>query len=428
MPVEILIWVLLFATLLLGVPVYVSLGIASVITLVYNGFPITMVSIDLFEVSKMYSLLAVPAFVLAGSLMEKGGMANQIVEIASMIVGRIKGGLGIVTILGSMFFAAMIGSGPGTVAAMGGLMIPSMLKAGYSREYAAGVSATGGTLGILMPPSNPLIVYGVIANLSITGLFAAGIVPAFITGLVLMLTAYALAKRAGYKGSTEDFTITYFAKTVYHNKWSLAAPFVILGVIYLGITTPVEASAIAVFYSLFVGIFITKQLKIRQIWESIKDTNITIAMLTVVVGVSVLFGELLTVEQIPQKFTEILLNISTNPYIVLFMIVLLLLILGMFMETLATIVILAPILLPAVTSVGINPYAFGIIWIITNEVAMLTPPLGVNLFVSMNISKLSLERVSKGALPYVFVLILLVIFFIFFPNVILFLPEMFGGI
>ncbi len=423
-PLEWLIWVALFVFLALGSPIFTSLGLATLVVLIQSDIPLRIIPLDLFKVSEMFPLLAVPAFVLAGCLMEKGGMAAQIVEVASIFVGRIKGGLGIVTVVGCMIFASMIGSGPGTVAAMGSLMIPSMIKRGYSADYAAGISATGGTLGILIPPSNPMIVYGVIANLSISTLFMAGFVPGFIVGGVLMLTAYVLARRAGYQGSLERYSYKDIVVKVYKSLWSLAAPVIILGVIYAGVCTPVESSAIAVFYSLFVGMFITKKLKLKEILDSIALTNTTTATMTIVVGVSLLFGRFMTMYQIPQKLAAFMLGVSADPYLVLLMLVFLLFFLGMFMETLATIVILAPILLPITTKVGIDPYFFGIIWVMTNEVALLSPPLGVNVFIAMNLSGLSLERVAKAAFPYMIVLAVTILVLMAFPSVILFLPNL----
>ena len=210
MSLVILIWVALAVLLVMGTPIFVSLGMASITVLLLSDIPLSLVMIDLIKVSDMFPLLAVVGFVFAGALMERGGMAAQIVEVASMLVGHIRGGLGIVTILGCMFFASMIGSGPGTVAAMGSIMIPSMIKRGYSPEYAAGVSATGGTLGILIPPSNPMLVYGIIANVSISALFTAGFVPGALVGTCLMLTAYMIARRHGYKGTMHSYTMAEF--------------------------------------------------------------------------------------------------------------------------------------------------------------------------------------------------------------------------
>ncbi len=426
MELEILIWVAMGVLLAMGAPIFVSLGMASVIVLLFSDIPLSLVMIDLLKVSDMFPLLAVVGFIFAGALMDRGGMAAQIVEVASMLVGHIRGGLGMVTILGSMFFAAMIGSGPGTVAAMGSLMIPSMIRKGYSPEYASGISATGGTLGILIPPSNPMLVYGIIANVSISALFTAGFVPGILVGTALMLTAYTIARRSGFQGTMHSHTWKDILRAMLRNIWSLMTPVIILGGIYTGACTPVEASVVAVWYALFVGFFITKKLNFKEVFEAMKLANISTGTILIVVGVSTIFGRFLTMYQIPQHLAEQMMQITTNPICILLLIGLLLLFLGMFMETLATIVVLAPVFLPIVTKVGVDPVFFGVFWVLTNEIALLTPPLGVNLFISMNISNLPLERVAKGAFPYVVVLIAISVMSVFFPSIVTFLPKMLG--
>ena len=426
MELEILIWIVMVVMLVIGAPIFVSLGVASIAVLLLSDIPLSLVMIDLFKVSDMFPLLAVVGFVLAGALMDRGGMAAQIVEVASMLVGHIRGGLGMVTVLGCMFFASMIGSGPGTVAAMGSIMIPSMVRRGYSPEYAAGISATGGTLGILIPPSNPMLVYGIIANVSISALFTAGFVPGAFVGVCLMLTAYLIARRHGYQGTMHNHTLAEFGRAVVKNIWSLMAPVVILGGIYTGVCTPVEASVVAVWYALFVGFFITRKLSFAEVLNAMKLANISTGTILIVVGVSTIFGRFLTMYQSPQQLAAGMMEITTSPILILLLIAALLFFLGMFMETLATIVVLAPVFLPIIKSVGIDPVFFGVFWVLTNEIALLTPPLGVNLFIAMNLSGLPLEKVARGALPYVFLLILLVIFFILFPGVVTFLPKLLG--
>ena len=428
MELEILIWVVLVGLLLLGAPVFVALGVSSVVVIILSDIPLAMLITDLIKIADMFPLLAVVGFVFAGSIMDKGGMAAQIVEVASLVVGRIQGGLGIVTILGCMFFASMIGSGPGTVAAMGSLMIPSMISRGYSPEYAAGISATGGTLGILIPPSNPMLVYGIIANVSITALFTGGFIPGLVVGSALMLTAYLLARRAGFKGEVIRYSRIEALRIIHKNVWSLLAPVIILGSIYAGICTPVEASIVAVWYSIFVGMFITRELSIASIGQAIRMSVISTGTIIIVVGVSSVFGRFLTMYQIPQQLAESMLEFTRDPHYILMMIMLLLFFLGMFMETLATIVVLAPIFVPIIKAVNIDPVFFGVFWVLTNEVALLTPPLGVNLFIAMNLSGLSLERVAKGAFPYIVVLAGLAFSSIFFPEVVTFLPRMLGMI
>ena len=426
MSLEILIWVALAVLLIMGTPIFVSLGMASITVLLLSDIPLSLVMIDLIKVSDMFPLLAVVGFVFAGALMERGGMAAQIVEVASMLVGHIRGGLGIVTILGCMFFASMIGSGPGTVAAMGSIMIPTMVRRGYSPEYAAGVCATGGTLGILIPPSNPMIIYGIIANTSIAALFTAGFVPGFLLGFMMMLMAYFLARRAGFTGTVDEDKDARFWPMFRKNFFSLMAPVIILGSIYAGICTPVEASVVAVFYALFVGTCITRELKIAQLWDAIKLTNVSAGSIIIVLGVSTLFGRILTMQRIPHQLANAMITLTDNPYVILVLIGLLLLFLGMFMETLATIVILAPIFLPLITKVGIDPVFFGIFWVITNEVALLSPPLGVNLFIAQNLSGISFERVAKGAFPYMMLIICFIIMLILWQDLPLWLPRLTG--
>ncbi len=426
MSLEVLIWIALAVLLVMGTPIFVSLGVASTRALLLSDIPHSLVTIDLIKVMDMFPLLAVVGFIFAGALMEKGGMARQIVDVASLFVGRIRGGLGITTILGCLFFAAMIGSGPGTVAAMGSIMIPTMVRRGYSPEYAAGVCATGGTLGILIPPSNPMIIYGIIANTSIAALFTAGFVPGFVLGLMMMLMAYFLARRAGFTGTVDEDKGAHFWPMFRKNFFSLMAPVIILGSIYAGICTPVEASVVAVFYALFVGTCITRELKIIQLWDAIKLTNVSAGSIIIVLGVSTLFGRILTMQRIPHQLANAMITLTDNPYVILVLIGLLLLFLGMFMETLATIVILAPIFLPLITKVGIDPVFFGIFWVITNEVALLSPPLGVNLFIAQNLSGISFERVAKGAFPYMMLIICFIIMLILWQDLPLWLPRLTG--
>ncbi|MCG8400282.1 MAG: TRAP transporter large permease [Firmicutes bacterium] len=426
MSVDVLVWLLLFVSLLLGVPIFVALGMATFAVLVLTDIPLSIIPLDLYKVSEMFPLIAVPAFIMAGALMERSGMSRQIVEVASVLVGRMRGGLGLVTILGCVFFAAMIGSGPGTVAAMGSLMIPSMISKGYSKDYASGVVATGGTLGILIPPSNPMIVYGVVGNVSIATLFMAGFVPGALVGTTLFLTAYLIARKQGFKGSDERYTVGQFFRIMFKNIWALMAPVVILGGIYAGIFTPVEASVVAIAYALFVGAVINRKLTIAGLWDSFKLTNATTATVLIVVGVSMLFGRFITMYQVPQRLAEAVLAISSDPFVVLLLIAVFLFFLGMFMETLATIVIITPVVLPLITQLGIDPVHFGILLVMTNEVALLSPPLGVNLFVAMGLSGLSLERMAKAAIPYVAALIICILLVMRFEEIALWLPKLVG--
>jgi len=421
-----LVWLMLFGLLACGVPIFVSLGVATTAVLFLTDIPLVMIPLDLYKVSEMFPLVAVAAFVLAGCIMERGGLAQEIVNVASIFFGHVRGGLGIVTIIGCMFFAAMIGSGPGTVAAMGALMIPAMVRAGYKKEYATGVCCTGGTLGILIPPSNPMIVYGVIGNVSVSALFTAGFVPGFLVGLALMATAVYFARKANFPVLEQTYTAKQALMVVWHAKWSLLAPVVILGGIYTGAFTPVEASIVAVVYSFIIGWFVHKKLDWNGLKESLAMTNGVTGTVLAVVGVSILFGRFVTMYQVPQRLAEAVLSVSTDPIIVLSAITIFLFFLGMFLETLSTIVILTPVVLPLLKKIGVDPVHFGILLVMTNEVALLSPPLGVNLFVAAKISGMSLEKVSKAAFPYMCVIIVLCFLVILFPEIPLFLPKALG--
>ena len=271
-----------------------------------------------------------------------------------------------------------------------------------------------------------VIIYGIIANTSIAALFTAGFVPGFVLGLMMMLMAYFLARRAGFTGTVDEDKGAHFWPMFRKNFFSLMAPVIILGSIYAGICTPVEASVVAVFYALFVGTCITRELKIIQLWDAIKLTNVSAGSIIIVLGVSTLFGRILTMQRIPHQLANAMITLTDNPYVILVLIGLLLLFLGMFMETLATIVILAPIFLPLITKVGIDPVFFGIFWVITNEVALLSPPLGVNLFIAQNLSGISFERVAKGAFPYMMLIICFIIMLILWQDLPLWLPRLTG--
>lgn len=412
--------------MLLGLPLFGVIGLASIISMIGMPFPMEFIPQNLYTGMDQFPLIATIGFVMAGFLMEPAGITGEIIEVAKKAVGNIRGGLAMVTILACMIFAALSGSGPATTAAIGSIMIPGMIAAGYRKDDAAAVSATGGTLGILIPPSNPMIIYGIIANTSIAALFTAGFVPGFVLGLMMMLMAYFLARRAGFTGTVDEDKGAHFWPMFRKNFFSLMAPVIILGSIYAGICTPVEASVVAVFYALFVGTCITRELKIIQLWDAIKLTNVSAGSIIIVLGVSTLFGRILTMQRIPHQLANAMITLTDNPYVILVLIGLLLLFLGMFMETLATIVILAPIFLPLISKVGIDPVFFGIFWVITNEVALLSPPLGVNLFIAQNLSGISFERVAKGAFPYMMLIICFIIMLILWQDLPLWLPRLTG--
>ncbi len=415
----------LLLLILVGVPVYMALMGATVIALLCAGtLPLEIIHEALFEGLNSFALLAIPIFVVAGSLMERGGITSQIIDTVKQLTGRIHGGLGITTILACTFFAAISGSGPGTVAAVGTLLIPSMIRNGYSPRYAAAASSSGGTIGILIPPSNPLIIYGIMGNVSITSLFTAGFAPGFMVAFFMSLTAWLMARKQGFSGdvSASPFNAVHFCKTCFRSLPSLLTPFIILGSIYSGICTPV----VAVVWAFFVGGLVNRQLTWSKIYQSFVDGAMLCGVVLLIVGSSTLFGKLLTYEQAPLRLAEAFLAFSQSKTVIMLLILALLLVLGMFLETLATLIILVPVLMPIVAQLGIDPVHFGIFLVLTNEVALLSPPLGVNLFVSSRIANIPVESVVIGILPYLGVLLLCTLLVAFIPEISLCLPRLLG--
>lgn len=427
-PLEICLLVL-FICFLIGMPIFMGLIISAVCALLWSDIlPLSIIHNTLFDGLNLFPLLAIPCFVVAGTLMEYGNITGQIVDVVKQLVGRSYGGLGITTVLASTFFAAISGSGPGTVAAVGTILIPAMIRNGYSKDYAAAVSSSGGTIGVLIPPSNPMIIYAILGNLSVTAMFTAGFIPGFLVAFLMCGTAYLLARKNGYAGDQDapPFNLMVFLRTCGKCFFALMTPVLILGSIYAGMATPVEASIIGIVWALFVGIVINRALKWEHIYKSLLEGAIICGGVLIIVGASSLFGKILTYEEAPQKLVNLVLGISTSPEVVLLMIIAVLYVLGMFMETLATIIILVPVLLPVVLKLNIDPIHFGIILVITNNVAMLTPPLGVNLFVASRISKLPVERVSVAVLPYILALTVAILIITYVPIIATWLPAVMG--
>ncbi len=421
--------IVLFLCFLIGMPIFMGLIISAVTALFASDIlPLSIIHNTLFDGLNLFPLLAIPCFVVAGTLMEYGNITGQIVDVVKMLVGRAYGGLGITTVLASTFFAAISGSGPGTVAAVGTILIPAMIRNGYSKDYAAAVASSGGTIGVLIPPSNPMIIYAILGNLSVTAMFTAGFIPGFLVAFLMCGTAYLLARKDGFAGDVDapPFQFGAFIRLCGKCFFALMTPVLILGSIYAGMATPVEASIVGIVWALFVGIVINRALNWEHIYKSLIEGAMICGGVLLIVGASSLFGKILTYEEAPQRLVTLVMGISTNPELVLLMIIAILYILGMFMETLATIIILVPVLLPLVLKLGIDPIHFGIILVITNNVAMLTPPLGVNLFVASRISRLSVEKVSVAVLPYIVALTVAILLVTYFPIIATWLPRVMG--
>ncbi|MHA6250777.1 TRAP transporter large permease [Oceanobacillus sp. CAU 1775] len=408
--------------LLLSVPVGIALGISTVVTIIYSGsVPIEFLAQGLVTSVDSFPILAVPFFILAGEIMGKGGISERLFRVANSMVGNITGGFAIATIVTCMFFAAISGSAPATVAAIGGIMIPAMVKLGYDRTFAAAVVAAAGSLGVIIPPSIPMVIYGTSASASIGDLFIAGIIPGISIALLLSAYSYYYAKKKGFKGNGEKFSIINILKSIWEAKWAILIPVIILGGIYGGIFTPTEAAAVAVVVGLIASLLIYKELKLKDLPRILIDSSLTSATVLIIIGTATAFGRLLTVEQIPNQIAEGMLAISENRIVIMLLIIILLLIVGCFMDTLAAIIILTPILLPMATSLGYDPVHFGIIMVVGLAVGFITPPVGVNLFVAQGISGVSFEALVRRIIPFIIVLVVALLIVTFVPQLSLFL-------
>ena len=404
------------ALLLIGLPVGVALGVASMLAILALPF----LNLEFFVqglVSGLdsFPLLAVLLFTLAGNLMSRGGLSQRLLRLAEVFLGRSIGGLGIVTIVACIFFASISGTGSATVAAIGLAMIPAMLRRGYDRGFAVAAVATAGGIGVIIPPSVVMIVYAVTAEVSVTDMFLAGIIPGLFIGL--MLIAYCLAQscRHGYKGSERRFSGADKWRAVVDARWALLIPFIILGGIYSGLCTPTESAAIAVIYGLVFGVFVYREITPRELFDIILESALLVGTVLVIVGASVAFGRILSIERIPTAIADFILSLTDNALLILLAINLLLLIVGTFMETLAAIVILTPILLPVVTAMGMHPVHFGIVMVVNLAIGFVTPPLGANLFMASQVGQISLEKLSRAMPGWILVMLLALLVITFVP-------------
>jgi C4-dicarboxylate transporter DctM subunit len=408
---------------LIGVPIAISLGVATVLALIYLGTPTMELVQGAMIASDSFPFLAVPFFILAGQLMETGGLSRRLIGVASSLMGHVTGGLAMVTIMACAFFAAISGSGPATTAAIGSIMIPAMLNRGYTKEFAGAVSSSGGTLGILIPPSIPMVVYGIVGNVSITDMFLAGIIPGFLVAFAFMITAWLISRKNGFHGTGEPFSFIKFLKALNEAKAALMAPLIILGGIYGGIFTPTEAAVVAVVYGMLCGFFIYRELKIADVPKMLMETAMITGSVMIIIGFATAFGRLMTMYQIPQMVATWMQGVTNDKFLLLMIINVFLLFVGMFMETVAQIIILTPLFMPMASKLGIDPIQLGIVFVINCELGFLTPPVGVNLFVASNIAKVSIERLSKAVIPFILALFVSVAVISYFPDIALWLPK-----
>lgn len=432
-----------FGLMLLGAPITVALGVASLAAMYYLGDnPIKMVQMAWSSVGS-FPLMALPAFILAGALMEASGLSRRLINVAESLAGPFTGGLSAATIMACLFFGAISGSGPATTAAVGMLMIPAMVRQGYGAGYAASVTAAAGGLGIIIPPSIPMVIYGISAmgiapdpaaieahgqfqSVSISKLFIAGFLPGVVMAGGLLIMNYIRCRMRGFHGSPEPLSLRKVACACYHGFWALLAPVVILGGIYSGLFTPTEAAIVAIFYTLFVGAVIYRELDLREVIKSLDTTTWLAGRVLLVLFTATIFGRVLVENNIPGVIAGGILSLTTNVYMIWAMVIGMLLIVGMFMETLAAIMILVPVMLPVAYMVGIDPIHFGIVMICTLSVGFQTPPLGENLFIASGISGVSIERISLRAIPFAVASVTAIFIIASFPAIALWVPRVLG--
>ncbi|TCP08409.1 C4-dicarboxylate transporter DctM subunit [Crenobacter luteus] len=432
-----------FVLLLLGAPITIALGGAAMAAFLAIGKdPIAFVQIAFTSVGS-FPLMALPAFVLAGGLMEAAGISRRLVDIAETLAGPVTGGLGAATVLACLFFGAISGSGPATTAAVGMLMIPAMSKRNYDKSYASAVTAASGGLGIIIPPSIPMVIFGISAmglmpppeavakfgqfeSLSIPKLFIAGVIPGLIMATSLIVMNYLKSKKHGYRGLTETWSVPDIVRALRNGVWSLLAPLIILGGIYTGLFTPTESAIVAIFYTLFVGIFLHREIKPSNLLNSLKTTTWLTGRVLLILFTATVFGRLLVENRIPAIVADSMLSLTDNMYLIWAMVIVFLLFVGMFMETLAAIMILVPVLLPVMYTLGADPTHVGIVVICALSIGFQTPPLGENLFVASGIGGAAIEDIVAKVLPFALASAIAVFVIAYVPQLTLWLPRQLG--
>lgn len=413
-------------TLLIGLPIYVVMGLSVIAYFMLADINPITIPHRVFAGMDVFVLMAVLFFMLAGNPMNAGGTTRRLIALADAMVGWVRGGLAHVNILVSMLFAGISGSAAADTAAVGSIMIKSMRECGYTTEFAAAVTISSSLIGPIIPPSIILIVYAVVAGVSVNALFLAGIVPGILLGLAQMgLVAYYAWSRNFGKG--EPFSLAVFLRAFADGMILLGMPLIILGGIFTGFFTPTEAAATACLYAFLVGVFVYGELKMADLPQIILDSARTTGSALIIVGIAAPLSWILVREQVPSTVAEMILQLSDNPIVILLLINVLLLLLGAFMEMIAALIISVPILLPIVVQLGMDPVHFGIIVAINLTIGMITPPLGISLFIGATIAKISPERLALANMPFLIVSIIVLLAITFLPGMVMFLPELYQG-
>ena len=419
---SIVVFILFIICLLIAIPVSISLGIVSVLP---GAFDPSFTASGTYVIRSMlggldsFPLLAVPMFVLSGIIMARGGISRKLFDVFAFFMGKRTAGMPCAVVVTCLFYGAISGSGPATVAAVGSMTIPILIEMGYDKKFSTALVAVAGGLGVIIPPSIPFIMYGMASGASVSDLFIAGVIPGLLIGGLLMIYAFFYCKKNGEDQQKKEAMVGElhekgFLKVLKESSFALLSPVIILGCIYTGIASPTEAAVISVFYALLISLFIYRSIKVRDIWSILVESIRTYAPILFILAASIAFSRVLTLMQVPQDISTWILSHFTNKIVLLLVINLFLLIVGMVMDTTLAILILTPILLPIVEAVGVDPIHFGIIMVVNLAIGFVTPPIGVNLFVASSLTDLSVMEIARKAMPMIvyFLIALLVITFV----------------
>jgi tripartite ATP-independent transporter DctM subunit len=411
--------------ILLGLPLFLSIGCSALITiyLFLPGLPLELIPQNLIVGVDSFSLLAIPFFFLAGDIMNSGGQTTRIIRFAEGVVGHIPGGLAHVNVVTNVIYAGISGAAVADAAAIGSIMIPAMKKAGYSARFTAAINAAAATIGPIFPPSIPMIIYGVIANVSVGKLFLAGVIPGLAMGLYFMITSFFLAVRRGYP-KTERKRIVDVLKSTFEVFWAFMSPAVIVGGILLGVFTPTEAGAVAVLYSVIIGGLVYRELTLKDLSGIFRRTLVNSATVLILVGTSQVFGWVVAQSNIGVEIGILITAVSDNPMVILLELNILFLIVGMIMDPLAALVIFVPIFLPITQSIGIDPVHFGLVVVLNLMIGLSTPPVGYLLYMTAALAEIQVEEVIREILPFIFVMIVVLAMCTYWPRMVLFLPDL----
>ncbi|GAW93800.1 TRAP transporter large permease [Calderihabitans maritimus] len=411
----------------IGIPVVFVLGLTGLVHILLSGETAFMMQIPrkLFNAIDNFNLMAIPFFMLAGELMNHGGIADRLIRLAKIFVGRVRGGLAYVNILASMLLAAIMGSATAEASAMSSIMVPAMEREGYDRDFSAAVTVAASIMGPIIPPSMVFIIYGVSAGASIGNLFLAGIVPGVLLAIGGSAVVYFVSKKRNFPIQSDRISAAEAWEAIKSAAPSLLVPVIIVGGILTGAFTPTESAVIASAVAFILGFFFYKELKPRDIFTVLLNTGVTSAAIILIMSTAGIFGWTLAIQQVPQKIAEMILSVSNNPIVVLILINILMLVIGMFMETLAAIIILVPVFLPIINYLNIDPIHFGLVISLNAVIGLITPPVGLCLFIGSSIGKVPVERISRAVIPFVVSSVAVLLIVTYFPDLVLYIPRLF---